>query len=64
MLHLQFLFRMYAGRYLNVKISIAVNQSCYSGITYSPAFIDVFDIELCSLPCALSYVGTVNQSNK
>lgn len=33
------------------------SNSCYSAITLFQAFIDIFDIELYLLPCALSSVG-------
>lgn len=44
MLNLQSLFRIHTGRDLNVIYCKL--KSCYSGLTSSQAFIDIFDIEL------------------
>lgn len=44
MLNLQFLFGIHTGRDLNVVY--CKSKSCYSGLTSSQAFIDIFDIEL------------------
>lgn len=44
MLNLQLLFRIHAGRYVNVIY--CKSKSFYSGLTSSQAIIDIFDIEL------------------